>query len=263
MHSDPCCSSPGSPWPDTPRPQITLNDGAGYRGRSFSADQPIADLGRSGFNDRASSLVVGAGRWQVCDDAGFAGRCVVVLAGDYPSLRSIALDNRISSIQPVSAFDADRESTPSSGADLRPAPSERLVEAAVKSVRAVMGPPEQRRWLERQQVVTPTQAGPNVPGAIVGGLLGGVLGHQVGGGAGKSVATNLGALGGGALGSHVGRGSAEVTNQDVRRCESAVSGPPRYWEVTDDRHPDQHVAQGLGRGLEPPATLLRVALCAL
>jgi uncharacterized protein YcfJ len=212
--------------------QITLYDGAGFRGRSFSTDQPVADLGRSGFNDRASSLVVGAGRWQVCDDAGFAGRCVVVLAGDYPSLRSIGLDNRISSIQPVSALDVDRDSTQGSGTDLRPVPSERLIEAPVTSVRAVMGPPEQRCWLERQQVVTPTQAGPNVPGAIVGGLLGGVLGHQVGGGVGKGVATTLGALGGGALGSHVGRGGVDVTTQDVRRCESAVSGPPRYWEVT-------------------------------
>jgi len=212
--------------------RITLYDGTGFRGRSFSSEQSIPDLGRSGFNDRASSLVVDTGRWQVCDDAGFAGRCVVVLAGDYPSLRSIGLDNRISSIQPVSAFDVERDSSQSSGSDLRPAPSERLIEVPVTSVRAVMGPPEQRCWLESQQVVTPIQRGPNVPGAIVGGLLGGVLGHQVGGGVGKGVATTIGALGGGALGSNVGRGGVDVTTQDVRHCDSVVGGPPRYWEVT-------------------------------
>jgi uncharacterized protein YcfJ len=210
--------------------QITLYDGAGFRGRSFSTSQPVADLGRSGFNDRASSLVVDAGPWQVCDDTGFAGRCVVVLAGRYDSLRSIGLDNRISSTQPVAAAILDTDTVPQPSVDYRAKPTERLSETPVTSVHAITGPAEQRCWTESEQVAEPR--GRNVPGALIGGLLGGVLGHQVGGGVGKGVATTLGALGGGVLGSNVGRDGVDVTSQEIRRCDRAVSGPPRYWEVT-------------------------------
>ena len=86
----------------------------------------------------------------------------------------------------------------------------RLVElgvptADVVAVRAVMGPPEQRCWVERQQVAAPSA--PNVPGAIVGGVLGGVLGHRIGSGRGNDVATAIGAVGGAAIGANVNRGS--------------------------------------------------------
>ena len=57
---------------------------------------------------------------------------------------------------------------------------ERLYEVPVATVRAVIGPPEQRCWVERQQVVEDRNDGANVPGAIVGAVVGGVLGHQIG-----------------------------------------------------------------------------------
>jgi uncharacterized protein YcfJ len=97
-------------------------------------------------------------------------------------------------------------------------------------VRAVVGPPEQRCWVERQQVERPDV---NVPGAIAGAVIGGILGHQIGAGSGRDVATGLGVVGGAALGANVGRGGSQVYTQDVHRCGSVPgSSRPAYWDVT-------------------------------
>jgi uncharacterized protein YcfJ len=116
--------------------------------------------------------------------------------------------------------------------EYRPAPQERLYEVPVTSVRAVVGPPEQRCWVERQQVVEEHSDNVNVPGAIAGAVIGGVLGHQVGSGRGRDVATAGGAVAGAAIGANVGRGGTQVYSQDVQRC-AAVEGQPRpdYWDV--------------------------------
>lgn len=50
---------------------------------------------------------------------------------------------------------------------------ERLFEAPVTSVRAVVGPPEERCWIDRDQYRGDTK----VPGAIAGAVIGGILGH--------------------------------------------------------------------------------------
>ena len=111
-------------------------------------------------------------------------------------------------------------------------PTERFYEVPVASVRAIVGAPEQRCWVERQQIVEDT-SGPNIPGAIVGGVIGGVLGHQVGSGRGRDVATAGGAVAGAAIGANVGRGGTQVYSQDVQRCTNAArAGRPEYWEVT-------------------------------
>jgi len=67
--------------------QVTFYQGRDFRGPSFTADGPVWNLERYGFNDRASSAVVDNGEWQVCEDARFGGRCVVLQPGEYPSLR--------------------------------------------------------------------------------------------------------------------------------------------------------------------------------
>ena len=109
-------------------------------------------------------------------------------------------------------------------------PQEAIFQVPVLTVHAVMGPPEQRCWVERQQVVQPRPDQPNVNGAIVGALIGGVLGHEIGG---HGAATVGGAVVGGAIGANAGGGGAEVYNRDVRRCENvATSGPPAYWDVS-------------------------------
>ena len=49
--------------------QITFYEREGFRGEGFATDRPIDDFRRVGFNDRASSVVVDRGHWEVCQDA--------------------------------------------------------------------------------------------------------------------------------------------------------------------------------------------------
>jgi uncharacterized protein YcfJ len=123
--------------------------------------------------------------------------------------------------------DADRR-------DYRRRDNERLYEADISSVRAVMGQPEQRCWIERE-AVAPQRPAPNVPGAIIGGVIGGILGHQVGGGTGKDIATAGGAVAGVIIGSNVGtdRQGYPATTRDVQRCTTEfASREPAYWDVS-------------------------------
>ncbi len=78
---------------------ITFYQGENYRGKPFTTDRPVANLERFGFNDRASSAVVRGQSWEVCDDFRFGGRCVILRPGNYPSLASMGLDDRVSSIR--------------------------------------------------------------------------------------------------------------------------------------------------------------------
>ena len=81
--------------------QITLYQGEGWRGRAVSISSSADDLSRAGFNDRASSVVVERGRWEVCEDAGFRGECRILKRGSYDSLAGMGLDNSISSVRQV------------------------------------------------------------------------------------------------------------------------------------------------------------------
>jgi len=112
--------------------------------------------------------------------------------------------------------------------------NERLYEANVSYVRAVIGPPQQRCWVAREQVDNRGSAGVNVPGAIIGGAIGGIIGHQVGGGRGQDIATGVGIVGGAAVGANVGRGpDGPVYTQNVHRCEYVpASARLNYWDVT-------------------------------
>lgn len=121
---------------------------------------------------------------------------------------------------------------PAAAYDYRRLPNEALYEAPVTSVRAVVGPPEQRCWVERQVVDSGT-SGINVPGAVVGGVVGGILGHQIGSGRGQDVATGVGAVGGAVIGANVGRDASGAYTQDVQRCATVTSGTSLdYWDVT-------------------------------
>jgi uncharacterized protein YcfJ len=215
--------------------QVAFYEAEGFRGGVYRADRTIANFAPAGFNDRASSAIVERGRWEVCEHAGFRGRCVILRPGNYPSLAAIGLNNSVSSVRPVGNAHYANEVPPPTAPvyEYRRRPNERLFEVPVSYVRAVVGPPEQRCWVERQQVAEPPQGAPNVPGAIVGAIIGGVLGHQVGGGRGQDVATAGGAVAGAAIGANVGRSPGAVYSQDVQRC-AAVPGSarPAYWDVT-------------------------------
>lgn len=214
--------------------QVTFYQQEGLRGRAFVADRAIGNFDYYGFNDRASSAIVQRGQWEVCEHADFRGYCVVLRPGQYPSLAAMGLNNRVSSLRPVRGGPQYAYVPPPPA----PAPyvyyprqGERLYAANVVAVRAVVGPPEHRCWIEREQVVA--GGGPNVPGAIIGGILGGVIGHQIGGGHGNDVATAIGAIGGAAVGGNVNRPGPQVYTQDIRRCAAVPgSAQPAYWDVT-------------------------------
>jgi uncharacterized protein YcfJ len=216
--------------------QITFYEGDGFRGRAFTTGKQVGNFERYGFSDRASSVVVDRGRWEVCEDARFEGRCVVLRRGSYDSLRELGMENRISSVRPVNDRGRYDNEAPAPLAapnyEYRQRPNERVFEARVTSVRAVVGPPERRCWVERQQVVESGRGDPNVGGAVAGGIIGGILGHQVGGGRGRDVATVGGAVAGAAIGANAGRDNGGTYERDVRRCETVASGPPEYWDVT-------------------------------
>ncbi len=216
--------------------QVTLYEGEGFRGRALAVNGPIVDFSRVNFNDRASSVVVDRGRWQVCEDARFDGRCVVLQRGSYDSLRSMGLENRVSSIRPIGQQVGQPVPAPMPQPDYawRQRPNERLFQAQVLAVRAVMGPPEQRCWVERQAVAAP-RPDVNVPGAIIGGVLGGILGHQIGGGSGRTVATIGGAVGGTALGANIDRMGSGTVTRNVQRCGNVPgSNQVQYYDVDYD-----------------------------
>jgi uncharacterized protein YcfJ len=228
--------------------QITFYQDDGYSGRSFTTRQQISDFNSVGFNDRASSVVVLGNPWEVCEDARYSGRCVVLRQGQYPSLSAMGLNDRISSVRVVNSnarIDDDRYApAPIPAYDNRRRGNEKLYQADVVDVRAVVGPPEQRCWVEREQVVQ-ERSNLNVPGAVIGAVVGGVLGHQVGGGVGKDVATVGGAVVGGAVGANVGRnGGQDVQTRDVQRCENTqTQSRPAYWDVTYTFRGQEHRMQ--------------------
>ena len=208
--------------------QVTLYEHDNYQGRNFSTEQEVQSLRDHGFNDRASSVVVTSRSWEVCDDSNFGGRCVVLRPGNYPSLQALGLNDRVSSVRAVAYAAQVQPIQPVQPSAWRRRGNERLFEANVTMARAVMGTPEQRCWMEREEVA---RSNANVPGAVVGAVLGGILGHQVGGGRGRDLATGVGVVGGAVVGSRVGGG--RTTTRDVQRC-TTESGPrtPDYWDVS-------------------------------
>jgi uncharacterized protein YcfJ len=239
--------------------QVTFYEHDNFQGQSFTTSQPVDNLGRRGFNDRASSVVVIGGRWEVCEDSRFRGNCVVLRRGSYNSLQLMNLNDRVSSTRPIARnarVNDDRFAPePVPVYDDRRRQDERLYQANISSVRAVVGNDGQRCWTEREQVVQNQDN--KVGGAIAGALIGGILGHQVGGGAGKDLATVGGAVAGAAVGSNLGRNSSgqQVTTQDVQRC-ATDPGQVRaaYWDVRYTFRGQEHRVQ-LTRAPGPTITV--------
>jgi uncharacterized protein YcfJ len=242
--------------------QVTFYEDSDFQGRTFNTANDVPNFRSHGFNDRASSVVVLRERWEVCEDADFAGRCMVLRPGDYPSLASMGLNDRISSVRALSeranVDDAryapqrgrqlSRAQNPEQderGYDARRRGNERLFKARVVSTRAVVGPAEQRCWVEPGQVGQ-SRGDANVPGGVVGALLGGILGHQIGGGRGRDIATAAGAVGGAVVGANVGRERGQDGTPDVRRCEDRAPNPnarPAYWDVSYTFRGQEHRVQ--------------------
>lgn len=217
--------------------QISFYEHDAFGGRSFSTDRTINNFQSLGFNDRASSVYVEHDLWEVCEHADFGGRCVVLREGRYPSLSSMGLNDRVSSVRPIgndARIDNGRYAPPPPAAvDYRRRRNERLFQAEVTSVRAVVGAAQQRCWVERENIPR-ERSQANVPAAIAGAVIGGILGHQVGGGTGRDVATVGGVVAGAAVGANVGRNrNNDPYTRDVKRCETVpTSARPDYWDVT-------------------------------
>ncbi len=227
--------------------QVTFYEHDNFQGRSVTADRNVRNLDNIGFNDRASSVVVSRGdRWEVCEDIRFAGRCVVLRQGQYPSLGAMGLNDRVSSLRLVDGntrIEQDRYAPqPAVAQDWRRRRDERLFEVEVTSVRAVMGTPEQRCWVEQEQVSGDGRS--NAPGAVLGAVIGGILGHQVGGGSGRDLATAGGVVAGAVVGNNVSRNRQQGGTQPVQRCED-VRGQNRvdHWDVAYNFRGVEHHVQ--------------------
>jgi uncharacterized protein YcfJ len=169
----------------------------------------------------------------------------VLRAGRYESLSALGMNDNISSIRPVDMrrhYENEiAQPVAAPNYDWRRRANERVFDAPVTSVHAVMGAPTERCWVEREQVSDRGNA--NVGGALAGALIGGVLGHQVGGGSGKDLATVGGAVAGGVIGSNVGRSDNNYASRDVRKCENTSSGTPAYWDVSYNFRGQSHQVQ--------------------
>jgi uncharacterized protein YcfJ len=258
-------------WVGSAAAQIVFYPQADFQGRAFTINAPVTDLLRAGNRQRGSSVDVRDGPWEVCEDARYKGRCKVLRPGRYASLAAMGLDHQVSSVRrinvnlelpeyryaahPVPYFDARRRG------------GERLYEANVISVRAVMGPPERRCWLEPERF-PPSHAdrsrdanNSGMQGAVVGALLGGILGHELVGQGNRNAGTAGGAVVGAALGAQIAKndnvgsdgrndgrdnrgdnrgydrygpnGGLQAGSRNVQRCQdvSPANGPPAFWDV--------------------------------
>lgn len=81
------------------RGRLIGHDYTSFRGgrQVFSDYEP--NLAHSGMNDRIESIEISRGqRWQICSDANFRGRCVVITRNER-DLRDLGLANQISSLR--------------------------------------------------------------------------------------------------------------------------------------------------------------------
>src|SRR5438128_7972116 len=121
--------------------QVTLYENDAFQGPSFTTSHSVRDLYGVGFDKRASSVVVVGQRWQVCEDQRFDGRCTVLRPGQYPSLTAMGMNDRVTSMRPLSGNarvdDRDYAPMPMVAQDYRRRGGERLYEADVTSARAV------------------------------------------------------------------------------------------------------------------------------
>src|SRR5437764_4952628 len=218
--------------------QIVVYEREGFRGRSVAVNGEMRNVERRALGDTAASAVVEHGRWEVCEQPRFEGRCAVLRRGNYPDLRGTGLQWDIASVRPArEGRHYDYEPQASAGDDYawRRRASERTQEVPIRDVRAIMAAGSQRCWVERQAVPA-ANPNANVGGAVAGALIGGILGHQVGGGSGRDAATGVGAVAGAVVGSNIAHNSAPAyASQDVQRCRT-VQGTPAYYEVTYNFH---------------------------
>lgn len=83
-----------------PPAAIALFTGVNFHGDVREAFDPFASMHDMAFNDRARSVAVLAGQWELCEHHNFTGRCVFIRE-DVSDLAWFGLDGRVSSIRPI------------------------------------------------------------------------------------------------------------------------------------------------------------------
>lgn len=80
--------------------QVTLFSREGFDGRELSVREGVRNLTDAGFNDRAESMIIRSGRWEICEHADFRGNCRVFGPGEYRQIGGFG--NQLSSLREVS-----------------------------------------------------------------------------------------------------------------------------------------------------------------
>ena len=78
---------------------VQLFAGPRFEGESVGLSRDVRTLREMDFNDRAGSLIVREGEWELCEHADYRGECAVFGPGRYPWLER--MNNRISSLRRV------------------------------------------------------------------------------------------------------------------------------------------------------------------
>lgn len=74
-----------------------------YGGRSVTIDRPVRSFRQFDMQDKASSVTLQGGPWEVCEHDDFGGRCEVI-DRNMKSLSRIGMDDMISSARPAGGF---------------------------------------------------------------------------------------------------------------------------------------------------------------
>ncbi len=108
-------SGGGGTGPPTP-PQrdwyIVLYDQTRFRGQVMNYKGPASSL--SGFSNRAQSVTIGRGVWELCEGRNFSGRCVT-LEQSVPDLNAYGMRNRVNSVRPSGGGGGTGPTTPPQG----------------------------------------------------------------------------------------------------------------------------------------------------
>jgi beta/gamma crystallin len=81
--------------------QVNLYEHDYFRGAVVVVKRPAGNLERYNFNNRASSAIISGEAWELCDQPGFSGRCVVLQPGTYESLEE--MNDSVTSMRPLGA----------------------------------------------------------------------------------------------------------------------------------------------------------------
>ena len=91
----PAQAAPNAPAAPSAQAGLTLFEGPDFNGRAVPMTKPTAYSPE--LNGRPASVTVHSGRWELCDEPGFNGRCVTLPAGQH---RLSGLLERVASVRP-------------------------------------------------------------------------------------------------------------------------------------------------------------------